>query len=89
MADSLSTTGDSLESCSLNDSDPVATSAELTKADVGTASFPCSSAYPVFTSVVAPRTAVATTIPFMKPRLVNPLTEAASSRTSATIVSST
>ena len=64
----------------------VETDGALTAVEEETTSFPTSSANVVFATVVALRTAAATTIPFKRWRL---LAETASSRTSATTVSST
>ena len=76
----------SLEAASVNEAASVETDGALTAVEEETTSFPTSSANVVFATVVALRTAAATTIPFKRWRL---LAETASSRTSATTVSST
>ena len=76
----------SLEASSVNEAASVETDGALTAVEEETTSFPTSSAKVVFATVVALRTAAATTIPFKRWRL---LAETASSRTSATTVSST
>ena len=68
---------------------PCSTRASLESSDAVATSDPVSSAFAVFATVAAPRTAPAATIPLSKPRLVISFTDTASSRTSATTVSST
>ena len=76
----------SFEPSSINGAASGETTGALTAVEEETTSFPTSSANVVFATVVALRTAAATTIPFKRWRL---LAETASSRTSATTVSST
>ena len=76
----------SLEASSVNEVASVETDGALTAVEEETTSFPTSSAKVVFATVVALKRAAANTIPFNKWWL---LVETASSRTSATTVSST